>query len=212
MRGKPLEPVKEDTEDAVENDEAAHEDDSIISLEEKDMRKKRKPVSEEVLKTRMANLAKAREKFKAKAEENEKQKYLKMKEKYEGAEPPMELQVGEKLPENVVLKTTQVKPSGKKKVKKIVYEEDSSESEEEVIVRRKPSRRHYQSAYQFSEAEIAQLREEEIARRLKLHEERDEFAKLENEAIKRRYAEKLKEAKMSQFNSFMFPESTFKRR
>lgn len=209
MRGNQLTPVKEQPEDAVETEEATPEDDSVISLEEKDMRKKRKPVSEEVMKTRMANLAKAREKFKAKAEENEKQKYLKMKEKYE---PHVELKVGEQLPENVLVKTTQVKPSGKKKVKKIVYEEDSSESEEEVIVRRKPSRRYNSSAYQFSEADIAQLREEEIARRLKLHEERDEFAKLENEAIKRRYAEKLKEAKMSQFNSFMFPEASFKRR
>lgn len=209
MRGKPLELVKEEVNDAVEEEKEPTEDDSIISLEEKDMRKKRKPVSEEVMKMRMANLAKAREKFKAKAEENEKQKYLKMKEKYEGGETQ---KTAPEETDNVIVKTTQVKPSGKKKVKKIVYEEDSSESEEEVIVRRKPSRRYNSSAYQFSEADIAQLREEEIARRLKLHEERDEFARLENEAIKRRYAEKLKEAKLSQFNSFMFPEASFKRR
>lgn len=209
MRGKPIELVKEEVNDAVEEEKEPTEDDSIISLEEKDMRKKRKPVSEEVMKMRMANLAKAREKFKAKAEQNEKEKYLKMKEKYEGGETQ---KTAPEETDNVIVKTTQVKPSGKKKVKKIVYEEDSSESEEEVIVRRKPSRRYNSSAYQFSEADIAQLREEEIARRLKIHEERDEFARLENEAIKRRYAEKLKEAKLSQFNSFMFPEASFKRR
>jgi len=201
-------------------------DDIEVPLELKDMRKKkeRKPytMSEEGKKRRLANLAKAKEKL----AEKERQKYEALKAKYENVketkpqqEEPQETQEEEQpVPQPKKVKQTEPKEvakasyskNGKKKVKKIIYEEDSdsSSSEEEVIVKRKSKAKRRE----FSAEELQQLREEEIQRRLKLHEERDEFAKLEKEALKRRYAEKLKEAKLSQFNSYMFPESSWKRR
>lgn len=204
---------KEHSEDEV----CSGDEQTTISLEAKDMRKKRKPytLSEKAKEARMANLAKAKEKQMAK----EKEKFENLKAKYEAKPEPSEpIDIPEEKP---VVKTTYTDKKGKKKVKKVIYEEesdsDSSSSDEEIIVKRKPKKKSsklskgYPMPYQFTEAELQQLREEEITRRLKLHEERDEFAKLENEAIKRRYAEKLKEAKMSQFNNFMFPTSNWKR-
>lgn len=193
-------------------EEVVSGDETEVSLEEQDMMKKkqRKPytLTEEGKAVRLRNLAKAKEKQKALQEEKDKKKYEELKAKYEAK--PVEDETEEpQQEENVVLKTTHTKPNGKKKVKKVVYEEDSdSSSDEEIIVRKKKGR----GRRAFTEEELRELREEEIQRRLKLHEERDEFAKLEKEALKRRYAEKLKEAKMTQFNSFMFPESSFRRR
>lgn len=210
--------MSENKESDAETNSA--DEQTTISLEEKDMRKKRKPytLTEKAKEARMANLEKAKAKQMAK----EKEKFENLKAKYEAKpEPsePIDIPQGKKEPETLV-KTTHTDKKGKKKVKKVIYEEDSddsSSSDEEIIVRRKAKKkssklsRGYSMPYQFTEADIAQLREEEITRRLKLHEERDEFAKLENEAIKRRYAEKLKEAKLSQFNNFMFPNSNWKK-
>ena len=192
------------------------DNDTIVSLEAKDMRKKkeRKPytLSDKALAARQAALAKAKEKL----AEKEKAKYLALKEKYENKKEEKE-QDGQLEPAGDVdaegepvkpkpLKKgdaiLEVKKGGKKK-KKVIYEEssesDSSSSEEEVIVRRKKktSRRP-----KHTDEELLEM---ELQRRLQIREEQDEFAKMEKAALQKRYKEKLAETKRTQMSSYMFP-------
>ena len=197
-----------DTESQPTIDEQ-EDNDTIVSLEAKDMRKKkeRKPytLSAKALEARQNALAKAKEKL----AEKEHKKYLALKEKYENKkeekeEPAGDVdEAGEPVQPKPLKKgdtILEVKKGGKKK-KKVIYEEssDSSSSEEEVIVRRKKktSRRP-----KHTDEELLEM---ELQRRLQIREEQDEFAKMEKAALQKRYKEKLAETKRTQMSSYMFP-------
>ena len=197
-----------DTESLPTIDEQ-DDNETIVSLEAKDMRKKkeRKPytLSAKALEARQNALAKAKEKL----AEKEHKKYLALKEKYENKkeekeEPAGDVdEAGEPVEPKPLKKgdtILEVKKGGKKK-KKVIYEEssDSSSSEEEVVVRRKKktSRRP-----KHTDEELLEM---ELERRLKVREEQDEFARMEKAALQKRYKEKLAETKRTQMSSYMFP-------
>ena len=201
-----------DTESQPTIDEQ-EDNDTIVSLEAKDMRKKkeRKPytLSAKALEARQNALAKAKEKL----AEKEKAKYMALKEKYENKKEEKEEPAGDVDAEGEPVKPKplkngdtilEVKKPRKKKTKQIIYEEstdssDSSSSEEEVVVRRKKktSRRP-----KHTDEELLEM---ELERRLKMREEQDEFAKMEKAALQKRYKEKLAETKRTQMSSYMFP-------
>jgi len=197
-----------DTESLPTIDEQ-EDNETIVSLEAKDMRKKkeRKPytLSAKALEARQNALAKAKEKL----AEKEHKKYLALKEKYENKKEEKEEPAGDVDAEGEPVEPKpmkkgdtilEVKKGGKKK-KKVIYEEssDSSSSEEEVVVRRKKktSRRP-----KHTDEELLEM---ELERRLKVREEQDEFARMEKAALQKRYKEKLAETKRTQMSSYMFP-------
>jgi len=200
-----------DTESLPTIDEQ-EDNETIVSLEARDMRKKkeRKPytLSDKALAARQAALAKAKEKL----AEKEHKKYLALRDKYENKKEEKEEPAGDVDAEGEPVEPKplkkgdtilEVKKGGKKKKKKVIYEEssdsDSSSSEEEVVVRRKKktSRRP-----KHTDEELLEM---ELERRLKMREEQDEFAKMEKAALQKRYKEKLAETKRTQMSSYMFP-------
>jgi len=198
-----------DTESLPTIDEQ-EDNETIVSLEARDMRKKkeRKPytLSDKALAARQAALAKAKEKL----AEKEHKKYLALRDKYENKKEEKEEPAGDVDAEGAPvepkpLKTgdtiLEVKKGGKKKKKKVIYEEssDSSSSEEEVVVRRKKKTARRPK---FTDDELLEM---ELERRLKMREEQDEFAKMEKAALQKRYKEKLAETKRTQMSSYMFP-------
>ena len=190
------------------------DDETIVSLDAKDMRKKkeRKPytLSAKAMEARQNALAKAKEKL----QEKEHQKYLMLKQKYEEkyenkkeekqeVEPAGDVD-GEGEPVKAKpLKSgdTVMKVSNRKKKTKVIYEEssESESSEEEVIVKRK------KKSSRKPKLTDDELLEMELERRLKMREENDEFAKMEKAALQKRYKEKLEETKRAHMNSYLFP-------
>jgi len=198
-----------DTESLPTIDEQ-EDNETIVSLEARDMRKKkeRKPytLSDKALAARQAALAKAKEKL----AEKEHKKYLALRDKYENKKEEKEEPAGDVDAEGEPVEPKplkkgdtilEVKKGGKKKKKKVIYEEssDSSSSEEEVVVRRKKKTARRPK---FTDDELLEM---ELERRLKMREEQDEFAKMEKAALQKRYKEKLAETKRTQMSSYMFP-------
>jgi hypothetical protein len=198
-----------DTESLPTIDEQ-EDNETIVSLEARDMRKKkeRKPytLSDKALAARQAALAKAKEKL----AEKEHKKYLALRDKYENKKEEKEEPAGDVDAEGAPVEPKplkkgdtilEVKKGGKKKKKKVIYEEssDSSSSEEEVVVRRKKKTARRPK---FTDDELLEM---ELERRLKMREEQDEFAKMEKAALQKRYKEKLAETKRTQMSSYMFP-------
>lgn len=194
--------------------EEQEDNDTVVSLEAKDMRKKkeRKPytLSDKALAARQAALAKAKEKLK----EKEHQKYLALKAKYEDKKEEGQLKKEEPVDEPDEESEPEPEPKrkpvmkAKKKVKKVIYQDSSSESEseEEVIVKRRKGRKP-----KHTDEELLEM---ELERRLKMREEQDEFAKMEKAALQKRYKEKLQETKRAHMNSYLFPAGdwTYKRK